>query len=64
MAAQGSAPDRSRGTVGIVRPTQRTGGFEDLLRILPDGIQLIPLALDVQRGALDEFQAAIPAYEA
>ncbi len=53
-----------RGTVGIVRPTQRTGGFEDLLRILPPGIELIPLALDVQRGALDEFQAAIPAYEA
>ena len=59
MAAEGS-----RGTVGIVRPTQRTGGFEDLLRILPQGIRLIPLALDVQRGALDEFQAAIPAYEA
>ena len=59
MAAEGS-----RGTVGIVRPTQRTGGFEELLRILPQGIRLIPLALDVQRGALDEFQAAIPAYEA
>ena len=58
------APEGSRGTVGIVRPTQRTGGFEDLLRILPQGIRLIPLALDVQRGALDEFQAAIPAYEA
>ena len=59
MAAEGL-----RGTVGIVRPTQRTGGFEDLLRILPQGIRLIPLALDVQRGAIDEFQAAIPAYEA
>ncbi len=52
-----------RGTVGIVRPTQRTGGFEELLRILPKGIKLVPLALDVRRGALDEFQAAIPAYE-
>src|SRR6185503_12925603 len=58
------AVEGSRGTVGIVRPTQRTGGFEDLLRILPRGIRLIPLALDVQRGALDEFQSAIPAYEA
>ena len=58
------ATEGSRGTVGIVRPTQRTGGFEDLLRILPQGIRLIPLALDVHRGALDEFQAAIPAYEA
>jgi maleate isomerase len=53
-----------RGTIGIVRPTQRTGGFDDLLRILPQGIRLISQALDVQRGVIDEFQAAIPAYEA
>jgi maleate cis-trans isomerase len=59
MAAEGL-----RGTVGIVRPTQRTGGVDDLLRILPQGIRLIPLALDVQRGAIDEFRSAIPAYEA
>jgi maleate isomerase len=58
------ASNGSRGTVGIVRPTQRTGGFEELLQILPKGIQLIPLCLDVRRGALDEFQSAIPAYEA
>src|SRR5688572_31148443 len=64
MAAEGLAAEGSRGTVGIVRPTQRTGGFEDLLRILPQGIGLISEALDVQRGAIDEFQAAIPAYEA
>jgi maleate isomerase len=52
-----------RGTVGIVRPTLRTGGFEDLVRMLPEGIGVIPLCLDVRRGAVDEFQAAIPAYE-
>lgn len=54
----------SRGTVGIVRPTQRTGGFEELLQMLPEGIRLVPLCLDVRRGALDEFKSAIPAYEA
>jgi maleate isomerase len=54
----------SLGTVGIVRPTQRTAGFEDLKRMLPEGVRLIPLCLDVRRGALDEFQSAIPAYEA
>jgi maleate isomerase len=52
-----------RGTVGIVRPTLRTGGFEELIRMLPEGIGVIPLCLDVRRGALDEFQKAIPAYE-
>jgi hypothetical protein len=25
-------------TVGIVRPTTRSGGFEDLIRMLPAGI--------------------------
>jgi maleate isomerase len=52
-----------RGTVGIVRPTLRTGGFEDLIRMLPVGIGVIPLILNVRRGAVDEFKSAIPAYE-
>lgn len=58
------ATNGSRGTVGIVRPTQRTGGYEELLAMLPQGIRLVPLCLDVRRGALDEFKSAIPAYEA
>src|SRR5262249_17968348 len=52
-----------RGTVGIIRPTLRTGGFEDLVRMLPEGIGVIPLCLDVRRGALDEFKQGIHAYE-
>jgi maleate isomerase len=52
-----------RGTVGIVRPTLRTGGFEDLVRMLPEGIGVIPLILNVRRGAVEEFKSAIPAYE-
>jgi maleate isomerase len=53
----------SRGTVGIVRPTQRTGGYVELLDMLPAGIRLIPICLDVRRGAYEEFKSAIPAYE-
>ena len=52
-----------RGTVGIVRPTLRTGGFEDLIRMLPDGIGIIPLILNVRRGAVEEFKSAIAGYE-
>jgi maleate cis-trans isomerase len=55
--------DHPLGSIGIVRPTQRTGGFEELQEMLPAGIRLIPLRLDVRRGALDEFRSAIPAYE-
>jgi len=32
--------------------------------MLPAGVPLIPLCLDVRRGALDEFRSAIPAHEA
>ncbi len=52
-----------RGTVGIIRPTLRTGGFEELVRMLPEGIGVIPLCLNVQRGSLDEFQKGVHAYE-
>jgi maleate cis-trans isomerase len=52
-----------RGTVGIIRPTQRMGPYDELLAMLPQGIKLIPLCLDVRRGAVDEFKAAIAAYE-
>jgi maleate cis-trans isomerase len=52
-----------RGTVGIVRPTLRPGGFEDLVRMLPIGVGVIPLCLNVQRGVVDEFKSAIPLYE-
>jgi maleate isomerase len=52
------------GTVGIVRPTARSGGFEDLLRMLPDGIAVTHTCLSVQRGTLAEFQTVIRDYEA
>ena len=52
-----------RGTVGIIRPTLRTGGFEELVRMLPEGIGVIPLCLNVQRGSLVEFQKGVHAYE-
>lgn len=52
-----------RGTIGIVRPTLRTGGFEDLIRMLPEGVGVIPLCLNVRRGVVEEFKSSIPAYE-
>jgi maleate cis-trans isomerase len=52
------------GTVGIVRPTTRSGGFEDLLRMLPDGIGVEHTCLSVRRGTVDEFKTIILDYEA
>src|SRR3954469_12128537 len=52
-----------RGTVGIIKPTYRPGSTEDLIRLLPQGIGVIPLHLDIRHGTKDEFNESIPAYE-
>ena len=52
-----------RGVVGCIKPTMRPGSCEDLIRILPKGIGMIPLFLDVKEGKIDVFQRAISAYE-
>ena len=48
-----------RGVVGCIKPTMRPGGIEELIRILPDGVCLLPLFLDVRKGTIDEFKRAV-----
>lgn len=52
-----------RGVVGLVKPTRRPGSLEELIRMLPDGVGLVPFLLDIRAGTLKEFKAAIPKYE-
>ena len=52
-----------RGTVGMVRPTRRPGTLEELIRILPEGIGLVPLLLNFKAGSKAEFLDSIPLYE-
>jgi maleate isomerase len=53
-----------RGIVGLVRPTMRPGPLEELVRLLPDGIGLIPLANDIRRGTREELEAVMDGFEA
>jgi maleate isomerase len=53
-----------RGDVGIIKPTHRPGSLEEFIRLLPEGIGVIPLFLGVTRGTVEEFTEAIKAYEA
>ena len=39
-----------RGVVGMVNPTMRPGMTEEVCRLLPEGIGLIPLFLNINRG--------------
>ncbi|HTI86924.1 MAG TPA: hypothetical protein VL966_10000 [Alphaproteobacteria bacterium] len=52
-----------RGVVGMVKPTRRPGSLEELIRILPEGIGVVPLLLNVRQGNRQEFASAIPHYE-
>src|SRR5690348_16468467 len=52
-----------RGVVGIVHPTRRPGAVESLIRMLPEGIGVSNLHLNVRKGSEKEFQSAIAAYE-
>ena len=52
-----------RGDVGLIKPTMRPGSLEDLIRLLPEGIGLIPILQDVRHGTEDEFEAALAGYE-
>ena len=53
-----------RGVVGIIKPTMRPGGLEDMIRLLPEGIGVIPLYLNIRRGTRDEFKQVMADYEA
>lgn len=52
-----------RGVVGVVKPTLRPGSLEEFIRLLPEGIGVIPLFLGIQRGTEDEFRQVLSAYE-
>lgn len=52
-----------RGTVGVVKPTMRPGSLEEFIRLLPEGIGVIPTYINIREGTEAEFRSAIEAIE-
>jgi maleate cis-trans isomerase len=52
-----------RGLVGCIKPTLRPGGLEELIRMLPEGIGVLPLFLNIRHGTTEEFKRATAPYE-
>ena len=52
-----------RGVTGLIKPTRRPGTLEELIRMLPEGIGIVPLLLNFKAGTEDEFRKSIPDYE-
>src|SRR5687768_15707381 len=51
------------GVVGLVNPTMRPGPTEELIRLLPEGIGVIPLFLNIRQGTRAEFKRIVARYE-
>ena len=52
-----------RGTVGLIKPNYRPGSTEDLIRMLPEGVGVVPVHIDIDQGTRKQFEASIPDYE-
>ena len=52
-----------RGTVGIVKPTLRPGGLEELIRMLPEGIGVVPMSNNIRKGTREEFAKVMAGFE-
>ncbi len=48
-----------RGVVGLVKPTYKPGSLESLIRLLPEGIGVIPLHIGITSGTEQEFTQAL-----
>jgi len=52
-----------RGIVGIIKPTMRPGGLEDMIRLLPEGVGVLPLYNNITRGDRTEFKEVMAEYD-
>lgn len=52
-----------RGTVGLVKPTYRAGSLERFIRLMPEGVGVVPRYVGVRAGTEREFQEALAVAE-
>ncbi len=52
-----------RGTVGLIKPAKRPGSLEEVIRLLPRGIGVIPLFANIREGLRLEFEPLAEEYE-
>ena len=52
-----------RGTMGLIKPTHRPGSLEETIRLLPEGIGVVPLTVGLAEGDRADFDNALGAIE-
>ena len=52
-----------RGIVGVIKPRATDSALVDMIKLLPDGIGVIPVYLNLTRGSREEYGNAYATYE-
>ncbi len=52
-----------RDLMGMINPTMRPGMTEEVIRLLPEGVGIIPLFLNITHGTREEFKTVMVAHE-
>lgn len=52
-----------RGKVGVVKPTYESGSLVEFIRLLPDGVGVIPVYLGLKEHNEQAYQDALPTYD-
>jgi len=52
-----------RGTMGLIKPTHRPGSLEETIRLLPEGIGVIPMTVGIKEGNVKEFRKVLEVIE-
>ena len=52
-----------RGTMGLIKPTHRPGSLEETIRLLPEGIGVVPLTVGISEGDRKDFDEALTAID-
>ncbi|MET0643772.1 MAG: hypothetical protein ABWZ17_05305 [Candidatus Binatia bacterium] len=53
-----------RGILGDIKPTHRPGSLEEFIRLLPEGIGVIPMTVGIRSGTEKEFHDVLADYQA
>ncbi len=52
-----------RGTIGVVKPGRGTGSTEEFIRLMPEGVRVIPTAADIREYDAEGFREALDSYK-
>lgn len=52
-----------RGIVGVIKPSYKSGSLVDFIRLLPDGVGVVPLFIGAREHTEDEYLRAMEIYQ-